>query len=263
MLVDAVLAVDLNPLEVVSHDEIDHACDRIRAINGRGAAGDDVDTLDELSGYLVDIRRRIGIERARITDPEPRPINQHEGSLRTKTAKIDRRNAASSGQGIGGIGEIGYRVLKILRQPVDEIADISNALQFEFLGRDDLNRTDAGHVRHCDARAGDDTSSTSAGCSVVAATGVGVPVVCGSGAAEATRRAARQQSRTNGDAKRRFGATAAINLRARIASIVISLKLLCAAAAPWCPSVAIAPPHRSAKNQKGRDTCATDGNAVD
>ena len=49
------LRLELDPVEIAVGDEVDHAGDRIGAINRRGAAGDDLNPLNQHLGNDVDI----------------------------------------------------------------------------------------------------------------------------------------------------------------------------------------------------------------
>ena len=55
VLMLAELIIQLDALEIVDHDEVDHAGDRIRTIGHRGAAGQDIDALEQSARNLVDI----------------------------------------------------------------------------------------------------------------------------------------------------------------------------------------------------------------
>ena len=50
VLVEAVLGVEFNALEVLLHDEVDDAADRVRSVHGGRAAGQDFDPLDHAAG---------------------------------------------------------------------------------------------------------------------------------------------------------------------------------------------------------------------
>ena len=53
VLVEAVLGIELHAFEVFLHDEVDNAADRVRTVDGRGAAGEDFDTLNHGGRDLV------------------------------------------------------------------------------------------------------------------------------------------------------------------------------------------------------------------
>ena len=55
VLVDRVLGVDLHAFEVMLHDEVDDAGHGVSAVNGRGAAGQDVDALNQRGGDEVQV----------------------------------------------------------------------------------------------------------------------------------------------------------------------------------------------------------------
>ena len=58
MLIAGPLAVELDALEVLAHDEVHDAGDGVRAVHGRGAAGQDFDVVDERGGDLVQVGDR-------------------------------------------------------------------------------------------------------------------------------------------------------------------------------------------------------------
>ena len=86
VLVEAVLAVDLHALEVLLHDEVDDAGDRVRAVDRGGAARQDVDALDH---------RRSGSG----SGPAPRTRRSHR-----HTACGGRRSAPGCGASRGRAG---------------------------------------------------------------------------------------------------------------------------------------------------------------
>ena len=57
MVVEIVLSTDLDALVVGVEEEVDDARDRIRAVNRRGTARQDIDALDQLRRNLVDAHR--------------------------------------------------------------------------------------------------------------------------------------------------------------------------------------------------------------
>src|SRR5690606_1127517 len=63
LIADAPLTVELDALEVALQDEVGDAGNRVRAVSGRGAAGDDLDSLERgrRDGRHVD--RAVGIAR--------------------------------------------------------------------------------------------------------------------------------------------------------------------------------------------------------
>src|SRR5436305_6095294 len=51
-----VSAADLQAAEFVDQEEVDHACDRVRAVHSRGAILEDVNVIDHGEGYQVNVR---------------------------------------------------------------------------------------------------------------------------------------------------------------------------------------------------------------
>src|SRR5262252_2075530 len=88
VVVDAEVGIDTDPLEVIVHDEVHDACDRIRAVGRGGTAGQHVDALDQCGGYLVHVRSR-GVTQVddarstagRVSGHEPPPVDEYQCAL--------------------------------------------------------------------------------------------------------------------------------------------------------------------------------------
>ncbi len=119
VLVEAVLGVELHALEVLLHDEVDDAADRVRAVHGRGAAGQDFDALDHRGRNLVEVGRRVGDAAV----GHAATVDEHQGAGRAEAAQVDRRGTG------GAVRHV--RVLRGegLRQLVDEVFDARHALR--------------------------------------------------------------------------------------------------------------------------------------
>ena len=145
MVVDAALRLEAHALEVLLHDEVDHARDGVRAVGGRGAAREHVDAVDECCGDEVEVDRGI----ARIARLHALAVDQHERTRSTQAAQVD-------GGGTGrAVGEVAALVGEHLRQAVEEILDAGRALRLDLDRADGGDRAGAGQVRRADARAGD------------------------------------------------------------------------------------------------------------
>ena len=94
MLIEAILAVDFHALEIPAQNEVDDTRDGIRSVHGRGAARDHVDALDHCGWNLIQISRRIRVERVRIAVTEALAVNEYQGALGTQTAQVNGRDAA-------------------------------------------------------------------------------------------------------------------------------------------------------------------------
>ena len=55
MLKNTTVAVDAYALEVIVHDEVDHARDRIGAVHRRGAAGQYINSIHERRRDLIEV----------------------------------------------------------------------------------------------------------------------------------------------------------------------------------------------------------------
>ena len=76
---DAGLAADLEAFEVAPQDEVDDAGDGVRTVDGRVAAGDDVDALDEVVRDRVDVRRHGVVEN--VGGDVAAAVDQHQRAL--------------------------------------------------------------------------------------------------------------------------------------------------------------------------------------
>ena len=79
------LALRLTALEVFLKNDVDDTFHRVRAVDGRGAAGQDFDTIDHRRGDLVgvDVEGGVGSDQSLA-------INKNECTLRTEISKVDR-----------------------------------------------------------------------------------------------------------------------------------------------------------------------------
>src|SRR6185437_6290500 len=82
---DAVLHVDLQALEVLLQDEVRDTADRIGAVYGGGATGDDLDAIDHRRRNAVDVRHHERVDGRRAV-----AIDQYETAVRAEAAQRDR-----------------------------------------------------------------------------------------------------------------------------------------------------------------------------
>ena len=57
MIVEALVCFDLNAFKLVVHDEVDHAGNRVGAVNRASTTGQDFHALDQRRGNLVQVGR--------------------------------------------------------------------------------------------------------------------------------------------------------------------------------------------------------------
>src|SRR5439155_13880051 len=89
VVIEAVIEIDLQPLEPVVHDEVHDAGDGIRAIHCGGAAGEHLDALDQRGGNLVQVGCRAEGASLRRPSWQATPVDQHEVTGRTEVSQVD------------------------------------------------------------------------------------------------------------------------------------------------------------------------------
>ncbi|EEF27341.1 conserved hypothetical protein, partial [Ricinus communis] len=89
----AAAAADLQPLEALRQDEIDHAGHRVAAIHAGRAILQHLDALDGRQRYHIDVDRRPAAAGKR---RQPPPVDQHQRALRSQPAQRNRRQPESA-----------------------------------------------------------------------------------------------------------------------------------------------------------------------
>ena len=146
VLVEAVLRVELHAFEVFLHDEVDDAADRVRTVDGRGAAGQDFDALDHGGRDLVQVGRRVGDAAVR----QATTVDEDEGAGRAEAAQVDRCGTRRA------VGDVRVLRSECLRQLVDQVFNARDALRGDVGAGDLRHGAGALDVRHLDAGTGDD-----------------------------------------------------------------------------------------------------------
>ncbi len=137
----------METLNILFENEVDHAGDRVRAIDRRRAAGDDIDAIDECRGNGVDVD--FGDLPGIVGDPAP-PVDQDQGAHTAEPAQVECRGAGS-----GVVRRAGEARCQ-LRKQVESLFDVGNAGHGEVFGPHRLNRARALAVGALYARAGND-----------------------------------------------------------------------------------------------------------
>src|SRR5205085_6951193 len=122
--------------------------------NGRVAARDDVDALDQIVRDGVDVDRNRIVQNVR--GDVTAAVDQHQGALRAETAKIEQVEAGDADAETRIL--LGERAPQ-LRQLVQRLADIGVAALDDALAADRRDRNRGFQVRTTDARAGDDDAA--------------------------------------------------------------------------------------------------------
>ena len=151
------VTIELQALEVLLQDEVHHPRDRIRPVNGRGAPGENLDSLDQRQGNLIEVGRKRSDLCIRGTDTEAAPVDQHQRAVRTDSAQICGCQATRRGEPGRTVAEILPQVVvEDLRKLVKNVADVVLAGGDDLLVAHYLDRARAGRIRRRDARSGDD-----------------------------------------------------------------------------------------------------------
>ena len=139
------LTLDPQAVQLRVEDEVHDTGDRIGAVDGRRAASQHFDTLDEGRRDAVDVRNG----KARIARHEAMAIYEHKRPDGAEAAKVDR-----SGTCRAGGHELALRRID-LRKPVEDLLDVGRAFELEFVALDHRDGTDGGQIGTRDARTGD------------------------------------------------------------------------------------------------------------
>ena len=141
---------ELQALELTVEHKVDHTADRVSAVLGRGATGDDVDILDEALGQHADVDRT-----AAVILHHARAVEQHQRALSAQAAQVDVAGAGVAEQcARTALGRFG---LEQLRQLVELVSQRSARVVLLQIGRN--HRGDGHRGRHAsdltDAGTGD------------------------------------------------------------------------------------------------------------
>ena len=148
VLVLAKLIIQLDALEVINHQEVDHAGDRIRPVGGRGAAGQHLNALDQRAWNLVDIGADPALQRR--AGRQAPAVDQHQGAIRAQVAQIQ-------GSGAGGAIRLAGVLTGVhLRQVAQHVFDPDGALERQVFGVDLDDRAGTDQIGLLDTRAGHD-----------------------------------------------------------------------------------------------------------
>ena len=139
-VVEAVVDVRVDPFEVLAEDEIHHPADRIRAIDRGGAAGQQVDALDQPD------RHDGGVDT--FGDADPLAVDQRERPVGAQPVEIELLASVA-------VRQIGIAVLD-RGDAVQHLLDAERRLQLDVGLRDAGHRCGLDEVLRPDARPGHD-----------------------------------------------------------------------------------------------------------
>src|SRR5688572_6869018 len=122
---------------VLAQDEVDHAGDRIGAVDRGGAFLQHLDALDRRDRDVVDVDgRAVGQSPA---GSDALAVDQDQGALRAQAAQRYAGNAASARAGRRRLHAVAVALQRDV-QALQELLDVRGAGSFDFFARDDLDR---------------------------------------------------------------------------------------------------------------------------
>ena len=144
----AVLQLEALALEVAALDEVDHARHRVGAVQGRRAAGDDVDPVQRLGRDGVHVHRAAAGAAADLAVA----VDQHQGAGGAQVAQADLLDALVADGVGGGAAVVADAHLRGALQQVDHVGE---AGELDVAAVDDRHGIVGLQVGPHDARAGD------------------------------------------------------------------------------------------------------------
>jgi hypothetical protein len=133
-------------LELLVDDEVDKTGDSVGAVHRGGAAGENVDALDQRGWDVVEVRC---IGASGVARRQALTVQQHQGADRAQVTQVHRGGSRATVDLDGGLAGIG------LRQLVDQVLDTAQAREGDLLHAHDRDRAQALHVGARDESTGD------------------------------------------------------------------------------------------------------------
>ena len=103
------------PLLLRYGNDVDHARDRVRPVERRGARLKHFDPVDHVRGDGVEIDRRGNAAGAGAVD-EPEAVDQHQGALGAEVAKVDFGRAGADAAAVGRVADVA-RIVDLRIEP--------------------------------------------------------------------------------------------------------------------------------------------------
>ncbi|MOA13359.1 hypothetical protein D3C78_1334080 [compost metagenome] len=146
-LTGAALEVDVDAVDLVLEDDVDHPGNRVRTVNRRGAAAENFDTFDDCRRNIRQVGEvDLAVVRRRVVG-DPAAVDQHQRMVRAEAAQVEC--AGRRLPGVAVIFALGHAgVLRLCRQGV---VDVFVAARFHFFVGDDVDRCGAIALRSGDA----------------------------------------------------------------------------------------------------------------
>ena len=145
----AALQAGLEALEGLVGDEVDHAADGVRAIRGRGPAGDHVDLLDQQLRELADVGHAVDVGGR-----DALAVQQGQGARGAQAAQAQRAKTLLARAGAVGADRPAGAALQG-RHLDDGLEDVGLRGLLQVFRRDRGGRRRLGEASRIDARTGD------------------------------------------------------------------------------------------------------------
>ena len=152
--------MSFDAFDLLARDDVDHAGDGVRAVDGRGTVFQHFDALDDAHRNGVEIRGAGDAGRGRFVDPAD-AVDQHQHALGAEVAQVHLRGAGTDATAVGWIAEVARGVeLGVERfaaggHLLQQVADAGEAGAINGRAIDDGQRLLGVGARLNDARAGD------------------------------------------------------------------------------------------------------------
>src|SRR5207237_2218041 len=88
-----VTAADLQPAKLVDQKEVDHAGDRVGAVDRRGAILQDVDVIDHRKWNQVNVHASAEPDGVQRTKGDTFSVNENQGFFRQQAAQVELNGA--------------------------------------------------------------------------------------------------------------------------------------------------------------------------
>jgi len=136
---------------MLAGDDVDNTGNRIGAVDGRGAIGQNLDAVDDHQRDLTQVDEVIGAAQADGIDRQPLAVHQHQGAAIAETAQVDTGCPGGKAEGKARVD----RATEVLRQGVQHLLNRQKALLLDVVCLDDEDRGCPFDINPFDMRAGD------------------------------------------------------------------------------------------------------------
>ena len=149
----AVAVVDGGAVGLLLEDEVDHAGNRVRAVDRRGAAGQHFDAVDHPQRDAGDVGEVAAPAERHREVGDAAAVDQHQGVVGAEAAQVHLLRAGGEVGAARGLLALGFAT--VLGQRLQHVGHAGEAGGADVLGGDQGDRRRAFDLRARDARTGD------------------------------------------------------------------------------------------------------------